>query len=245
VQTGYSHSHMSCGKGASYDGEFERSAFLGYLWSQERRLLERLASEERLRTNDVCTRFRYLDYACGTGRVASVLETYADSSTGVDVSPDMLGVARRKLRRTKLILGDATTTPSIVSGTFSFATAFRFFPNADIQLRSASAEFLAGCVQSGGLLVINNHQNSMSLLHAASKLGRKRWPWKFIRNRDLIRLLKRHGFALEGMRSFGILPATDRTTLVPPGAHRVLDMLCGVPGMKGSGQDTVIWFRRA
>jgi len=50
----------------------------------------------------------WLDVACGTGRHLSYLRHHY-STAGVDVSPEMLRMARRRLPGTRLVLGDMRT----------------------------------------------------------------------------------------------------------------------------------------
>ena len=60
-----------------------------------------------------------LELAIGTGRVAVPLATRGVRVAGIDLSPDMVAVLRRKTDAIRVAIGDMTTTS--VEGTFSLA----------------------------------------------------------------------------------------------------------------------------
>src|SRR5690606_36004888 len=62
------------------------------IWEQQKRLLADLIRRQRRAGRPTSV----LDFACGTGRVLQLAEGLADESVGVDVSPAMLAVARRR-----------------------------------------------------------------------------------------------------------------------------------------------------
>jgi predicted TPR repeat methyltransferase len=100
-----------------------------------------------------------LDFACGTGRITSFLEDCVTTSTGVDISGSMLAVAGQKLKRTEIIEADITAGNIFKSRQFNLITAFRFFLNAEPELRSTAIEALADLLTEDGCLVFNNHHN--------------------------------------------------------------------------------------
>ncbi len=151
VASGYSDSHTAPGKGFAYDADFRRSTFLSYLWRQERALLTTLLGAEK-RRHRPSSAFSYLDFACGTARILSALEAHVDRAVGLDISEEMLRVARNKVSRAELVRGDCRTDRALLREGFHFSTAFRFFPNADPALKQAAARFLARQVVTGGLL---------------------------------------------------------------------------------------------
>ena len=58
----------------------------------------------------------HLDFACGTGRIAATLQERVTKTTGVDISAEMLSVARNRLPGAELVCGDMVADPSIVPG---------------------------------------------------------------------------------------------------------------------------------
>lgn len=243
MSSGYTLSHTQPGKGDAYDRDYQTSIFLTYLWEKERKLLVDLICRERLR-HGADEPFGYLDFACGTARVLSALEGYASRAVGLDVSSEMLRAAQHKVSSAELVLGDFVEDPDIVRGKFHFVTAFRFFPNADPGLREKAAAYLSERTARGGLLVVNNHQNSTSLLCVLGRLVGKRWPWTPMRTRHLIDLLTGVGFELVGRRSYGVLPGTARRPYLPTWIHALVDEACNNLGLRNFGQDVILWFRR-
>jgi SAM-dependent methyltransferase len=85
----YTDSHTTPGKGRQYDEYYGSDPWARYLWSREQEVLAQ-ALDEFLGGRSV----RALDFACGTGRICSFLESRVASCSGVDVSEAMLGEAR-------------------------------------------------------------------------------------------------------------------------------------------------------
>ena len=79
----------------------------------------------------------HLDFACGTGRILEYFAGRVDSSTGVDVSDSMMEVAGRWPPKAELIEADLTQNDVLGDRRFNLITAFRFFPNAEPELRQA------------------------------------------------------------------------------------------------------------
>ena len=150
----YRDSHTYPAKGAEYERHYETQAWDRFLWSREREILLKILAKY-FASRDV----HLLDFACGTGRITSLLEDCVTTSTGVDVSSSMLAVARQKLKHTEIIEADITVDNIFKPKPFNFITAFRFFLNAEPELRSMTIETLADLLTDDGILVFNNHHN--------------------------------------------------------------------------------------
>ncbi len=150
----YKESHKYEGKGAEYEAHYQTEAWERFLWSREQGVILRIL-DKYFAGKDI----DLLDFACGTGRITSFLENRVKTSTGVDVSDSMLAVAREKLRRTEIIEADITTENALDGRTFNLITAFRFFLNAEPELRSAAIKALAELLDEDGYLVFNNHHS--------------------------------------------------------------------------------------
>jgi len=150
----YSDSHTTPGKGRQYDEYYGSDPWARYLWSREQEVLAQ-ALGEFLGARSV----RALDFACGTGRICSFLETRVASCSGVDVSEAMLGEARKKLQRTTLHTANLMEASPFEKESFDLITAFRFFVNAEPGLRSAAVRALAELLKPDGYFVFNDHQN--------------------------------------------------------------------------------------
>jgi cyclopropane fatty-acyl-phospholipid synthase-like methyltransferase len=161
----YIHSHTAPEKGRQYDVGYATDPWHAYLWSRERKVLDTVFGEF-LQKRDV----RLLDFACGTGRILCCLEERVTESTGVDVSESMLAEAKRKARRSTLLLDNILESNALAGRKFDLITAFRFFPNAEEELRRKSMATLATLLADDGLLVLNNHQNKWSLRYSISRL---------------------------------------------------------------------------
>lgn len=160
----YRESHKYEGKGAEYEQYYQNKPWQSYLWSREQEIILKIL-EKYFKDKDV----HLLDFACGTGRIAELLENRVKTSTGVDISGSMLEIAGKKLKRTEIIETDITAENTLMTRKFNLITAFRFFVNAEPELRSAAIKALAELLDEDGYMVFNNHQNSGS-------------PWIKLRN---------------------------------------------------------------
>lgn len=149
----YRESHKYEGKGAEYE-QFHQTAWQRFLWSREQEILLGILGKY-FADRDV----HLLDFACGTGRITALLENRVKTSTGVDVSDSMLNIAREKLKRTQIIKTDITAENILKPRKFNLITAFRFFLNAEPDLRTAVLRALVEVLDEDGCLVFNNHRN--------------------------------------------------------------------------------------
>jgi len=106
---------------------------------------------------------RALDFACGTGRVLSLLEKHVSETTGIDVSWPMLAAAKKRCCRSRLVKGDLTKNSSIIEEKYDLVTAFRFFLNAQTELRESALKVIHKKMTSGGHLIVNFHLNPQSI----------------------------------------------------------------------------------
>jgi O-antigen/teichoic acid export membrane protein/SAM-dependent methyltransferase len=155
----YRESHLGAAKARSYDEDlWDPRAAKGLDWLVEQRLLA-----EILRSTGSSATGSTVDFACGTGRVLEFLGHYFPAPVGIDVSPDMLTLARARCPHAELILGDVTITPGLAPGPYDLITAFRFFLNAEPPLRSEVLAWMRACLRPRGLVVANFHLNPASL----------------------------------------------------------------------------------
>ncbi len=154
TKIGYRESHKYDSKGAEYEQYYRTDAWERFLWSREREIILRIV-DKYFADSDI----HLLDFACGTGRITGLLEDRVETSTGVDVSASMLAVAREKLRRTEIIEADITEEDALKGRKFNLITAFRFFLNAEPELRSAAMSSLAEMLTEDGVLIFNNHHS--------------------------------------------------------------------------------------
>ncbi len=143
------------------------------LWDTERPLIENLV--ERFRAEQ--DRVEYLDFACGTGRIISLVEKHVDSATGIDISPEMLKLAARKAKSAAFHCCDITRDSEAPRGQYDLITSFRFLTNAEVELRRSALACLTERLRGDdSLLLINIHSNLLSykiLLAPYHWLGKK------------------------------------------------------------------------
>lgn len=157
----------------------------------------------------------HLDFACGTGRIISFVENYTKESTGIDISESMLSIAKDKVTKAKLLMGDISSNHEICATSYSVITTFRFFLNAEPPLRKRMMEFLSAHLNgSEARLIFNIQGNKHSLRHLAIKWrtnkGERINEMSYIEVRQLV---EESGLEIESWHGFGV---------VPPFLHRSL-----------------------
>lgn len=155
----YTDSHKKNGKGESYDEHYAADHWHKFLWSREQLVLTNIV-DDFFKGRDI----HLLDFACGTGRIVGFLENRVATAVGVDVSESMLEIARQKLTRTELIQADITKQNVLHGRKFNLITAFRFFLNAEPELRRSTLKVLVALLDKDGCFVFNNHRNQTSPL---------------------------------------------------------------------------------
>ena len=153
----YRESHTDTGRGRRYDRFYATDPWVKFLWFREQQVLEDI-----LHTYFAGGEVNLLDFACGTGRIAGFLESRVATAVGVDISEPMLEAARQNLKRTELISADHTRDPVLQGRRFNLITAFRFFTNAEPELRREALKGLVPLLAEDGCLVFNNHRNRSS-----------------------------------------------------------------------------------
>jgi len=179
------------------------------LWEAvERPLLVSILAD--LRARGVC---RVLDFACGTGRITRLLEDHFPTVVGVDVSPEMMAVAQRRCPRSRFLSPEEWEEEGGAS--FDLVTAFRFFANAEAELRGEALARMGRSLTGEGRLLCNNHLNGESPWGRVSRLFPRRsvayWP-----DGQARAFFARAGWRLEASWGLGLLPLR-RGRLLPPG----------------------------
>jgi SAM-dependent methyltransferase len=234
----YRLSHLQ--KGRDYDEDLSRGDLETYMTERERDIVVRVVRES---FPDGIP--RYLDFACGTGRITQHVAPLARESYGIDVSATMQAEARRKCPRTTFITADLTRD-QLDLPPFNVVTAFRFFAGAQDELRRAALAAIRNTLAERGLLIINSHLNPRSIHNRMQRLRgiavEEGIPLPGMRRLllasgfDIVRV---YGIALWMMRYRWNTPRVMRSRVV-----RLLEPLSDLPGMATLCPDAVIVARK-
>jgi SAM-dependent methyltransferase len=218
----YRKSHLGAAKARSYDEDlWDFRSAKGLDWLVEQRLLAGI-----LHALVSPGPHSVADFACGTGRVLEFLGRYYPSPVGIDISPDMLALARVRCPQARLILGDVTSTPGLASGPFDLITSFRFFLNAEPSLQSEVLTWMRDSLRPQGLVVVNFHLNPASLrgMYLRLRMNPAARP-PMMRVGDARRLFANHGFTVRQILGYSYLPyRRDGRSLRGPVVRRAAEM---------------------
>ncbi|HIB51047.1 MAG TPA: methyltransferase domain-containing protein [Phycisphaerales bacterium] len=203
-KTTYRTSHAEDGYGKHYQKTYT-SGYYATLWDKiEKPLILDIFS--RLKSEGATT---CLDFACGTGRITKVAEEIFNEVTGVDISGDMLDLAKCQIPNATFIEQDITK--ELLTGKYDVISSFRFFLNAENKLRESSLESLHNLLDENGTLVINVHVNKYSPLGRVYRLRNKLYG-KTIANTlgydEFSDCLNKAGFSVNETIWYGFYPRT-------------------------------------
>lgn len=237
----YSTSHSHAGE--AYQGRCSARPGRAAMWDLERPIIEHIFTELAPR--------RALDFAAGTGRITAELEKCLPECDihGIDISDDMLATARVKCKRVTFHAMDGRLALNEFGReAFDVVSAFRFFPNADPQLREDVAEQISAMTKRGGHIILNNHRNFWSTSYLAMRAANNRSGNYGSRNSDIKGLFLRRGFSCVRKYSLGVWPQTDfRPFLLSWSAANALERLNMryLSRVHAFGYNTIFVFRKA
>ena len=223
-------------KGDDYDRYLESDPMDRYMAQVEAKILTKLVP--RMFPNGI---ERYLDFAGGTGRITQLVEQFASDSTAIDISESMQAIAKKKCKSTTFIVADITTEPLDLDP-FDLVTSFRFFGNAEHELRDSVLEALSSMTAKGGYLIINNHRNPLAIRELMLRVRGQRSELT-CDPRVFRKLLKKHDFKV--LRSIAIAPwvirakYTEEKYLTANYANH-LEYLSYLPGIATFSPDSIL-----
>ena len=206
MRSSYRYSHIDKGHGSRYDSDlFSEGRYDFGVWQIEKWVLKKL----------ICKYFHgivdnYIDFACGTGRITCFMEKFCKNSIGIDISEDMLSLAKSLCKNSTFLLIDITTEKVISKNLhkINLVTAFRFFLNAEPDLRRKTLVALHEILCNEGYLIFNIHGVRNSLLFivdfARRLLGLSVGNSLLIA--EVYSMLEECGFKIIDMRSVCYLP---------------------------------------
>lgn len=200
----YRDSHSS----PEYGERYARTYSQGYYYEQWVKL-ERPLLKEILKKRIDCGASSCLDFACGTGRILSVVEEMFSVTHGVDVSDSMLKIAREKCKKAAIEKRDLTQRP--LGKRFDVITAFRFFLNAETSLRNEALLSIYNHLNENGVLVVNCHVNKWSPLGFFYRFREAVWKHKKANTLSLAEfkeILEINSFQIQSVHRYSYLPRT-------------------------------------
>ncbi len=216
----------------SYDAkEYAAGSYSASIWQLQRPVVEKLLSDFRQLRAGLG---QLLDFACGTGRVLSCVEPFADAADGIDISENMVVVARAKCRRARLQVGDILANPELLQKNYDVITCFRLLLNLEPEMRGRILRQLRAVIEPDGRLLINVHGNARSLRHPA--ILWRRWRERKQKSGAMLnemspgeteKLLWDSGFRIEHKIGFGFLPPLIYRTPLRPLAFATDRFLAG------------------
>lgn len=203
-----SHKH----KGSDYHDNFNAGVnpHRAMVWE-----LEKCALDGILARRFPAKKPRYLDFACGTGRIIGHLTTHVEPAVGIDISGSMLAVARENTPSAHFHEADITREDPLGNAQFDLITAFRFFPNAEPQLRSEALERIVSHLAPSGFLVFNNHKNSASLLKRIAVMLKRGLQETTMSEQEVRDLIYAANLEIIQRLPIAVLPCSERHMLRP------------------------------
>lgn len=230
-------------RGHDYHESFspEVNPYRAMVWRLEQRVLDGI-----LRDHLTSGRIAHLDFACGTGRILGHLLGRVNSATGVDVSSSMMEVARKVAPGAELIEADLTQQDILDERSFDLITAFRFFPNAEPELRRAVFSALARHLAPRGVLVFNNHKNRNSLRRRISRLLGREIARGTMTHAEVEALVAQAGLRIVEIIPLAVLPLSATHPLLPVSVIEPVERwLGGSRSVAGLAQDVIYVCARA
>lgn len=111
---------------------------------------------------------RLLDIGCGSGLAAQMASARGATVTGIDISPELIEIARERVPRAEFVIGGMDDLPFPIAS-FEAAVGFNAFQFADDAARAVSEA--ARVVKPGGLVAATTfaepERNESTALHLA------------------------------------------------------------------------------
>lgn len=205
----YRNSHLKKEKGKFYHESFSKEPLRRMIWQLEKGILDHI-----LISYFQNTEIHHLDFACGTGRILSYLADRTKKAVGVDISASMLEIARSNNRAAEIIEADLTSDDVLGERKFNLITAFRFFPNAQPELRRQAMKLLSIHLEENGYIVFNNHKNTGSTRNRVARLfGHRRYRGMSIV--EVETLLAEFELEIAEKYHLCVFPTSDKHMLLP------------------------------
>ena len=198
------HREVFCRPGAAEEWDevvFGGDTYYSFIWELQKQAFE----DEARKLAKGRQRVKYLDFACGTGRVLYALAPFATESVGLDISAEMVAAAAAKVPQATIKIGDILDDPDLLDHDYDMITAVRFFLNTQPEIRQEILTSLAQRLRDEhSRLIFNIQGNSWSLDGITSALDRRSTTMS---HADVRKLADAAGLVIERWSGFGVSPA--------------------------------------
>lgn len=232
----YRSSHIGENRGTEYDRIHSRKMD-AVIWKHfVRPYVARQMENCRARGGEA-----FLDFACGTGRLLKVGAEHFETCVGIDISEDMLSVARERVPTARFYCMDVTSGQDDVVGSFDCVTLFRFLLNAEKELSIAALSWLHAHMRPGSMLIGNNHMHSGSarglVTIAANRLLRTRH--NHLSTAEMTQMLSQCGFRVLTWAGFRVIPTWGGKALLGREAQLRAEQLAAKAKLQRFGSEQV------
>lgn len=208
----YTKSHFS--KGKDYHKKFDNFPGRKIIWELEKKIINELIKKYKIKNIN-----SYLDFACGTGRVAKFLEKKNYKQYLLDSSPKMLNYAKTILKKSNFVNKDFTKIKNL-QNKFDLITAFRFFPNAEPHLRKKAMKFISKSMKKDAILIFNNHRNFWSLPYFFKRLTFRSDGFGMT-HREVTKLIQSNNLTMCEYKSVGLITDKEKGVFI---IWRIIDI---------------------
>lgn len=211
-------------RGEGYDKKIENEFEL-FTWNLEKHFLKKIVEDFLKNDKDV----KYLDFACGTGRIIAFLvnEIGINNAVGLDMSESMLAEAKKKTNA-KFICGNIIENKELLKDQkFDLITIFRLFLNLEKNNREVILKNVSRYLKDDGCIALNNHINRYSLV------GFQFWIRRLLGNKKVIntatqkefeKMIRNSGLKIEKIYKFTFLPGRNNVILLPRNTLRKVEL---------------------
>lgn len=236
----YRESHTALGKGKSYDNS-NQNKYDSVIWDKFVKPYLRANLKELAAKGSK----KYLDFACGTGRILNQGNYYFDDVTGIDISEEMLKEARKRVPDATFHCQDVTTTDNI-SQKFDCVTLFRFILNAEPELRKEVLCWLYEHMEDDGVLIFNNHMNLYSVRGLITWISRLFGNKKvnYLTTKQVTDDLTSAGFTITSCKNFWVLPTINGKAILGMKLQTIIERFLFKLGFGCFGSEQVFIARK-
>ncbi|MCA9496058.1 MAG: methyltransferase domain-containing protein [Nanoarchaeota archaeon] len=207
--------------GKTYDKVISNK-YESFIWKFEQNLLSEIY-KKNFKAKD---RIKYLDFACGTGRVINFFMKKFRflKVVGMDTSKHMVDTAKKSINA-EFVVGNLVENPNLLSEKFDMITSFRLFLNIENENRRKILVELRKKLNDDGILIVNNHLNRYSILGSIFRLrnlmgsklntGTRDGILNTMSEKEFRKVLEQSGFKIVEVKRFIFFPGRKNLVVLP------------------------------